>query len=105
MPQPGYRTNTVGGVPILGGVTDAPDIVRALEVTRIIVLAEKTDSSVIDYLRSECPLDKRRISAIDLLGPLRDWPTEGRSDSGAAARSPTSKTNRTRPRGHGAYAP
>jgi hypothetical protein len=81
MPHPGYRTNTVGGVPILGGLTDAPEIVRALKVTRIIVLGAKDDRSALDYLRLESSLEDHRISSIDMLGPLRDCSMDPWDDS------------------------
>jgi lipopolysaccharide/colanic/teichoic acid biosynthesis glycosyltransferase len=69
--QGGNRTNTVGGFPILGDVTDAPEIVRALGVTTVVVVGRKIRKAVREELRD-------RVVRVELLGPvLRRWRRDG----------------------------
>jgi lipopolysaccharide/colanic/teichoic acid biosynthesis glycosyltransferase len=73
----GHRANTVAGVRVVGEVTDVPEIVTALSVTRVVVVGGSGDDSILSYLRLACPLSEHGIARIDFLAPLRASQPDG----------------------------
>jgi hypothetical protein len=66
----GLRDNLVGGVAVLGTVGDAPDVVRAMQVSRIVVIdADMTDTEL-DALRLSCGLAGEQALRVDFLRPV-----------------------------------
>ena len=87
MPRPGYRTNTVGGVPILGDLTHAAEIIQGMQVTRVIVVGTAGGDAMLAYLRAVCPLANDSIISVDLLGPIPSgwrWDPSSQSQRDAA---------------------
>jgi lipopolysaccharide/colanic/teichoic acid biosynthesis glycosyltransferase len=73
-PWPGCRMRTVGGVPILGELADAPQVVQALDITRVVVVGPAVGADALERLRAGCDLADDRISHVEFPGPvLRQW--------------------------------
>jgi lipopolysaccharide/colanic/teichoic acid biosynthesis glycosyltransferase len=70
----GYRTNLAGGVPVLGEVEDAPEIVRAVGATRVVVLDTDIRDADLEGLRAACGLEPEQVVRVEVLAPLmRLW--------------------------------
>jgi lipopolysaccharide/colanic/teichoic acid biosynthesis glycosyltransferase len=69
-PHPWDRTNTVGGLPFLGGLTDTPDLVRVHGITQIVVLDDCVNDHHFDRLRDACGPDLDRVVRIQMLRPV-----------------------------------
>lgn len=70
----GYRTNMAGGVPVLGELADAPEVVRAMDVTRVVVLDTDISDDALDELRVVCDLEPEQLLRVGILSPLmRLW--------------------------------
>jgi lipopolysaccharide/colanic/teichoic acid biosynthesis glycosyltransferase len=75
-PRSGDRTNMVGGISLLGEVADAPELVKALNVTRLLVIDPSVDDDAMDDLCAECALDPGQVSRIEQLSPFLHWPKD-----------------------------
>jgi FlaA1/EpsC-like NDP-sugar epimerase len=68
------RSNMVGGFPILGGIKDAPAIVKYSRITRVVVVGRRGDKATFQYLREKCSLAKEQVLQVEILNPvLRRW--------------------------------
>jgi lipopolysaccharide/colanic/teichoic acid biosynthesis glycosyltransferase len=74
----GYRTSMAGGVPVLGEVEDAPELVRTLGATRVVVLDTDIDDTALEGLRAACGLQPEQVVRVEVLAPLmRLWRLDG----------------------------
>jgi FlaA1/EpsC-like NDP-sugar epimerase len=72
-----YRTNMIGGIPILGELRDAPDIVKFSKITKVVAVGAWSDKSAVRYLRKKCKLTENQVLRVQLLTPiLRQCPTD-----------------------------
>ena len=75
LPRGGGRTSTVGGVPILGEPVNAPHVVQALGVTRVVVVGPTLGAAALSRLhRTDCNLRDDQITQVEFPGlPPRLW--------------------------------
>jgi lipopolysaccharide/colanic/teichoic acid biosynthesis glycosyltransferase len=64
------RSNQIGGVPILGTINDVPEIVKARDVNRLIVVGSSMEKDALEKLRSRCNFGHDQLMCVELLGPL-----------------------------------
>jgi lipopolysaccharide/colanic/teichoic acid biosynthesis glycosyltransferase len=69
-PHPWDRTNTVGGLPFLGGLADTPDLVRLHGITQVVVLDDCINDHHFERLRDACGPDLGRVVRIQMLRPV-----------------------------------
>lgn len=69
-PRAGERASTVRGVPVIGEVADAPQLVSLHNITRIVVLDDSVCTEGFERLQQSFPADPGRVVRIDLLSPL-----------------------------------
>jgi hypothetical protein len=55
---------------VLGGVADAPEIVRSSGVTRVVVIAAGTSEREVSDLRVACGLGEGQVLRVEMLEPL-----------------------------------
>jgi FlaA1/EpsC-like NDP-sugar epimerase len=82
-----YRTNMIGGIPILGELRDAPEIVKFSRITRVVAVGTWSDKATVRYLRSKCALNKDQVLRVELLTPiLRQWRKDARQSQRLATK-------------------
>jgi hypothetical protein len=66
VPRRGCRSHTVGGVPILGEPSDAPQVVQTLEVTRVVLVGLTSDDGLTEEgLREIGGLGDERVHRVE----------------------------------------
>jgi lipopolysaccharide/colanic/teichoic acid biosynthesis glycosyltransferase len=74
VPRRDYRSHTVGGVPILGGLADAGQVIEALRVTRVVIVGPAVSDAALDRLRTACSLAEHQVVRIEFPGPFLRLP-------------------------------
>jgi lipopolysaccharide/colanic/teichoic acid biosynthesis glycosyltransferase len=74
------RSNQIGGVPILGTISDVPEIVKARDVNRLIAVGSSVERDALERLRNRCNFDSDQLMCVELLGPLMRS-VQGEADS------------------------
>ncbi len=59
-----------GTISVLGEITDAPEVVRGMDVTRLVVLDTNISDADLDELRSACALKEEQVLRVEILTPL-----------------------------------
>jgi lipopolysaccharide/colanic/teichoic acid biosynthesis glycosyltransferase len=69
-PHRGFRTKMAGGVPVLGEVPDAAQVVSVLGVTRVVVIDAALGNAEVEEMRQACGLSESQVLRVELLAPV-----------------------------------